>query len=482
MAASDDFKEAIRAGRLADALVLAMGNAVELKIATWVVSAADAAVSNPLPGHRLQTRINLIGGEIENEVGDRFIGNGPYTELQKYHHQQVLEGNKTIQKNLQSLSALFQVLIALQQHQANPNEPLSLVDIEIPALPQAPAPTIPTAVQGNDVAMSELDSLAIAATDSQGLDSWENLAVVTPARSESPETPAIPEVPLPEAPVSELEIEDWEGIATTRDSENELGAIADEELFIAETVMPPTATAADSEIPEETMLTWDEDAIDEIATEISAAAPPVLDLPSTTESDDWEVFEEVEISDAVEPVSLEFEVPEDSWDEFEETPPVLDDSGTEVVMADEEEAIAPETSLELPSDLESPEDWSDFEDTFSHPELATAESADLLQPGVETTKAVADDFELSGEEENREAESMAVAMPDLADDWSGFEEETTPETTPELAIEEDWSGFEQESVAPDVPSLALEDEAEDWGDFEEETTPETTPELAIEED
>ncbi len=119
MTVSDDFKEQLKAGKIGDALIQALGEAVELQITTWVASAdSEAKVSpdgQPLPGNRIRTRINIVEGEIDNEVGSQFIGNGPYTELRQFHQEQVQEGRQTIQNNLATLQQLFTVLASLSQ-------------------------------------------------------------------------------------------------------------------------------------------------------------------------------------------------------------------------------------------------------------------------------------------------------------------------------------------------------------------------------
>lgn len=119
MAVSDDFREQLKAGKFGDAFILALSEAVELDITTWVASADSEAKSpdsgQPIPGYRMRTRINIVEGEIENEVGSQFIGNGPYTELRQFHQEQVQEGRQIIQNNLASLQQLFTVLANLSQ-------------------------------------------------------------------------------------------------------------------------------------------------------------------------------------------------------------------------------------------------------------------------------------------------------------------------------------------------------------------------------
>ncbi len=115
MAISDDFKEKLKAGKIVDALTLALGEAVELEITTWVSSPTSEAKTSLEGDHppadcRMRTRINIVEGEIDNEVGSKFIGNGPYTELRQFHMEQVQQGRQTIQQNLENLQQLFTVL------------------------------------------------------------------------------------------------------------------------------------------------------------------------------------------------------------------------------------------------------------------------------------------------------------------------------------------------------------------------------------
>lgn len=116
MAISDDFKAQLKAGKIVDALTLALGEAVELEITTWVSSSKNSedknsiAAEKPNPDCRMRTRMNIVDGAIDNEVGSRFIGNGPYTELRQFHMEQVQQGREIIQQNLENLQQLFTVL------------------------------------------------------------------------------------------------------------------------------------------------------------------------------------------------------------------------------------------------------------------------------------------------------------------------------------------------------------------------------------
>ncbi|MGF1540264.1 MAG: hypothetical protein ACFCU5_07400 [Pleurocapsa sp.] len=112
MTAIEEFREKMKAGAIFEALTLAMSEAVELKITTWV--ATSGIENNPngdesQPGYRLHTRINLVNGEVENEIGSEFINNPNYAQLQQLHLEQVQQGRETLIRNIESLQAMFTI-------------------------------------------------------------------------------------------------------------------------------------------------------------------------------------------------------------------------------------------------------------------------------------------------------------------------------------------------------------------------------------
>ncbi|NES97196.1 MAG: hypothetical protein F6K32_18565, partial [Desertifilum sp. SIO1I2] len=126
MAASDDFKALIRAGKLAEALKTALSESIELDIATWV-SLADPYGTEPqnpesaLPGHRMKTRINIVDGDINTEVGSVFVDNSAFAELREFHISQIKASHEIIQRNLLSLQKLFSLWIEMQEHNFDPS-------------------------------------------------------------------------------------------------------------------------------------------------------------------------------------------------------------------------------------------------------------------------------------------------------------------------------------------------------------------------
>jgi hypothetical protein len=141
MVSSDQFKQALRAGKLTEAFTMAMSQAPELRITTWIASSGDrnlsqsSSSSTPLPDSRLRTQINLVEGTIDNEIGEKFLGNRFYQEVQQFHWQQVVQGHQTIQQNLESLQQIFRLLATLQQQQLNDNShQLGWFDVETETL------------------------------------------------------------------------------------------------------------------------------------------------------------------------------------------------------------------------------------------------------------------------------------------------------------------------------------------------------------
>ena len=115
MTAIEEFKQKIRERKLLDAFTLAASEAIELKITTWVSSSnletqAIIAQDQPFSESCLCTRINLVNGEINNEIGSEIIKNQDYAELKKLHQEQVKTGRETILRNLESLQKMFAIL------------------------------------------------------------------------------------------------------------------------------------------------------------------------------------------------------------------------------------------------------------------------------------------------------------------------------------------------------------------------------------
>ncbi|HAJ64235.1 MAG TPA: hypothetical protein DCP31_37505 [Cyanobacteria bacterium UBA8543] len=278
MASSDDFREQLKAGNITEALALALGDAAELKITTWVASAADEGEATEVEsGHRLHTSINMIDGKIENEIGEQFLGNGPYRELRQFHAEQVAQGNQIIQNNLKSLQKLFEVLVTMQHPAATTSviesEALSVENELLPSTEEVTESEVVNSTSSSGVAELIEQDLAIAPTESTVEESALHPNTVT-------QEDVAPEPPAPsEEPVSFL---------TPTDSIKELDSDTEEEddwddsiLDLLESLPvspPPNTEELDSE--------FDEDRRNLIA-ETPDSDPSASDLQ---EAQDWDIL------------------------------------------------------------------------------------------------------------------------------------------------------------------------------------------------
>jgi hypothetical protein len=102
-----------------DALIEIFSDLVQLEIVTWVAHEGD---TTHRAGNRLKTTINLIDGDIENELGADFLQGSPYAELRGFHEIQVEKGSETIANNLKTLVDIGQKVTGLLNGE-NESEP-----------------------------------------------------------------------------------------------------------------------------------------------------------------------------------------------------------------------------------------------------------------------------------------------------------------------------------------------------------------------
>ncbi|MEH1839389.1 MAG: hypothetical protein V7L20_11590 [Nostoc sp.] len=125
-------KEGFNIDDIIDAIKTAIVEVVELEITTWVPDSStqleppqDKQIAQA--GNRMYTIINLIDGDITNEVGSQFVGSGPYTELREFHLIQIKESRDIMQKNIESLQKLYGFFIEIMKSrktsQQSPSRP-----------------------------------------------------------------------------------------------------------------------------------------------------------------------------------------------------------------------------------------------------------------------------------------------------------------------------------------------------------------------
>ena len=196
MASSEEFKQAIREGRLNDAFVLAMSKAPELHITTWIAS-AESSTAKPEAGKCLRTHINLVEGEITNEIGTELIEDPLYQKAQQFHIQQISQGHQTISHNLESLQQMLRLMAILQkQKQGESYQPLEPFKISTTSLPEAEISQFPenkTLTQTDNANLNDVTPIAVIAEEDSLEDSILSLSDLEAAADKIPNEEVNPE-------------------------------------------------------------------------------------------------------------------------------------------------------------------------------------------------------------------------------------------------------------------------------------------------
>lgn len=474
MASSDDFKAQLKAGNIPEALALALSEAVELKFTTWVPTEEDVDKSVAKPGHRLRTRINMIEGEVEHEVGEEFIGNGRYRELKQFHLEQVAGGSQLIENNLKSLQKLFEVLVAL--HYPDTTLPLiesESLDRESQLLPSA----------------EEIPETKPVVEPTEGVTD----AIITPdlvtQEDITPEPSSASELPIssltPSTENNQVLVEEID------DEEDEDDDWDDSVLDLLESL--PVAPPPNSETPESDLReNWEWN--DTVEAE-SETDPEALNLPV---HQDWENLrpEDLASPSEAQPQNLESSsfpvdqdlrefVAEQSEFEPEESDSLETQHWENLINRDDVAPFPTSESQHLEASI-SPvdEDWGDFME--EEPESAQGELNSLENQDWATLKR--EDFAspLTSEQESLDARSpMDEDWGDFVDHEADTELDKPVPNLESLDLEEDeewddWVMDEPQSLieAPvvDMESLELVED-EDWGDLVEDTEPFANPSL-----
>ncbi|MDZ8084685.1 MAG: hypothetical protein RMY16_03680 [Nostoc sp. DedQUE12b] len=122
--------EGFNIDEIIDAIQTAIVEVVELEITTWVPESSThleqlQGQQIAQTGNRMHTIINLIDGDITNEVGSQFVGSGPYTELREFHLTQIKESREIMQKNIESLQKLYGFFIEIMKSRKTSQQSLS---------------------------------------------------------------------------------------------------------------------------------------------------------------------------------------------------------------------------------------------------------------------------------------------------------------------------------------------------------------------
>jgi hypothetical protein len=115
-----EFAESIRNGNYMEAVATVVSQLCHLEIVTIVEDEDDlsnmveSAPDQGLPGQRIITRMDLVGGDITKVIGKRFVERSEYKPLQEIHNQQVAEGLGIMKNNLENLVKAINSLKSLK--------------------------------------------------------------------------------------------------------------------------------------------------------------------------------------------------------------------------------------------------------------------------------------------------------------------------------------------------------------------------------
>jgi hypothetical protein len=120
MISSAEFDRQLQAGHIAQALALVLSETNAIDVYTEMTdeirantsdsnSSGHNIIAERLPKHEyLRTRINLLTGEIHNEVGkDLIISSSSYLKLQQLHIEQIVASHRIVQGHLQQIQAIL---------------------------------------------------------------------------------------------------------------------------------------------------------------------------------------------------------------------------------------------------------------------------------------------------------------------------------------------------------------------------------------
>jgi hypothetical protein len=110
MISSEEFQQTLQSGKIHEALALLVRDSVELDITTRLDQ--DPLVDRPPSNNSyLRTKINLLTGEIQNEVGQGFVANcADYLKLQQLHIDQVVASDRLVQGYFDQIKTILTTL------------------------------------------------------------------------------------------------------------------------------------------------------------------------------------------------------------------------------------------------------------------------------------------------------------------------------------------------------------------------------------
>ncbi|MGK7903633.1 MAG: hypothetical protein AB4352_19950 [Hormoscilla sp.] len=411
-ATSEEFKAALKEGRIVDALKTALGQSIELEITTTIAS------SNPESGSQarekgdssqiMRTRLNIVEGKIETEIGSKFLEGEKFAELRDFHVSQMQASGQIIERNISSLQKLLELWVGMTQQTV--------------------------AAQDGKTHSPELKSIqpdAIAPGSSTRSAAWSE-----------PDLGAHPEEPVTSPVSSNTETED--SLPTNADDDAEVMA-----AFQLDGSADDLASV--TEAPETAAPSAEKDAGGNSALKTAAVAAgtaAVVGMAAAaaaawgSREDETAPESDLSESEASENLDLE-EGTTDGMSEELETSPDLASTWEESDLTDSEAsenlALDDETTDGLDSELEASPDLAS---TWDESDLSSSEASENIALDDDTTDGLDEELE---------------TPPDLASTWDETELLETPPSEEPVAFEETATDGDPDTFVESMESDPLAD-------------------------
>lgn len=108
MISSAEFQQKLRSGQIYEALALVVQETIELEITTRLAQQPQGNGSED--GVYLRTKISLLTGNIQNEVGKNVVTNPNFQQLQQLHIEQLLANQRSVQGYLEQIHSILAIL------------------------------------------------------------------------------------------------------------------------------------------------------------------------------------------------------------------------------------------------------------------------------------------------------------------------------------------------------------------------------------
>jgi hypothetical protein len=110
MISSNEFQQKLQTGQIQEAFALIVRDLIELDVTTRMTE-GSTAISHSENSEYLSTKINLLTGEIQNEVGkDLIVNSNCYLKLHQLHIDQIAASRQIVQDYLDRIKAMVTVL------------------------------------------------------------------------------------------------------------------------------------------------------------------------------------------------------------------------------------------------------------------------------------------------------------------------------------------------------------------------------------